>query len=121
MEVAGINRLLEGYLPREFVPPSTVQSVLLRIKDELSRFGSGFQLAYTDVQHYYHIQDIAFCVKNEQLFIMLKIPISRIAARMDIYRLFFSFTGNFIHIHIFSLVVYLLYYQFCDSHKLTFF
>jgi hypothetical protein len=67
MEVAGINRLLEGYLPREFVPPSTVQSVLLRIKNELSRFGSGFQLAYTDVQHYYHIQDIAFCVKKRTI------------------------------------------------------
>jgi hypothetical protein len=55
-------------------------------------FGSGFQLAYTDIQYYYHIQDIAFCVKNEQLFIMLKIPISRIAARMDIYRLIKFYT-----------------------------
>jgi hypothetical protein len=92
MEIAGINRLLEGYLPREFVPPSTMQTFLLSIKDELSQFGSGFQLAYTDIQHYYHIQDIAFCIKSEQLFIMLKIPISRIAARMDIYRLIKFYT-----------------------------
>jgi hypothetical protein len=55
-------------------------------------FGSCFQLAYTDIQHYYHIQDIVFCVKNKQLFIMLKIQISKIAARMDIYRLIKFYT-----------------------------
>jgi hypothetical protein len=92
LEMAGLNRLFEGYLPREFIPPSTMQQVLQNIKDELSSHGSGFQLAYSDVQHYYHIQDIAFCVKHEQLFIMLKIPISRITARMDIYRLIKFYT-----------------------------
>jgi hypothetical protein len=30
--------------------PSTLQSVLLRIKDEFSRFGPVFQLPYSDVQ-----------------------------------------------------------------------
>jgi hypothetical protein len=62
--------------PKARLVPSTLQSVLLRIKDELSRFGPVFQLPYSDVQHYYHIQDVVFCVKNEQLLIMLKIPIS---------------------------------------------
>jgi hypothetical protein len=61
--------------PKARLVPSTLQPVLLRIQDELSRFGSVFQLPYSDVQHYSHIQDVAFCVKNEQLFIMLKIPI----------------------------------------------
>jgi hypothetical protein len=73
--------------PRARLVPSTLQSVLLRVQDKLSRFGPVFQLPYSDVQHYYHIQDIVFCVKNEQLLIMLKIPIFRITARMDSYGL----------------------------------
>jgi hypothetical protein len=47
---------------------------------------------YNDIQRYYYIQVIAFCVEREQLFIKLKIPISRIAARMDIYRLIKFYT-----------------------------
>jgi hypothetical protein len=87
LDMAGLNRLFAGYLPREFVPPSTLQHALKHIKEELSNYGSGFQLTYEDLQHYYHIQDIAFCVKNDNLFIMMKIPISRITARMNVYRL----------------------------------
>jgi hypothetical protein len=83
----GLNRLFAGYLPREFVPPSTLSHALKAIKEELLNYGSGFQLTYEDLQHYYHIKDVAFCVKNDNLFIMMKIPISRITARMNVYRL----------------------------------
>jgi hypothetical protein len=67
-------------LPREFVPKSTLQHALQHIKQEILNYGSGFQVTYDDLQHYYHIHDVAFRVKNDNLFIMMKIPISRITA-----------------------------------------
>jgi hypothetical protein len=90
--MARLNRLFAGYLPREFVQRYTLPQVLTGIKEELSKYGSGFQLAYDNLQHYNHIHDITFCVKNEQLFIILKIPISRITAWMDVYRLIKFYT-----------------------------
>jgi hypothetical protein len=49
-----------------------------------------FQLAYSDIQHHYHIQDIAFCVKKKierTLIHYVEDNIFKITARMDIYRL----------------------------------
>jgi hypothetical protein len=86
-EQAGINRLYAGYLPMEFVSPIMVRRVLDDISENLAHNQPGYRLAYRDVQHYYHLKDIAFCIKENNLYIMIKIPISRIQARMDLYRL----------------------------------
>jgi hypothetical protein len=86
-EQAGINRLYAGYLPMEFVSPTMVQRVLDNISNDLAYHQPGYRLTYRDVQHYYHLKDIAFCTKDDHLYIMIKIPISRIQARMDLYRL----------------------------------
>jgi hypothetical protein len=81
-EQVGLNRLFQGYLPREFVTPSMLKDVLSTIHNKLIHSYSRFQLVYPDIQHYYHIKDVVFCVKDEHLYIMVKFPISRVAAKM---------------------------------------
>jgi hypothetical protein len=59
-EQAGINRLYAGYLPMEFVSPTMVRKVLDDISNNLAYNQPGYRLACRDVQHYYHLKDIAF-------------------------------------------------------------
>ena len=84
-EKLAIQDLLRGYLPLHFIPISTLQTALDKIRHSLS--GTSFQLAYDDPNYYYYLQDIVYSRFEHQLYIHIKFPLKSEDTTFDLYQI----------------------------------
>lgn len=81
----GIHKLLQGFLPPEFVSGYELERTLAGIKQNLSE-NDNIELTHENFAYYYHIRDITYSRINDTLFIKLKMPLSSTSDLFDIYR-----------------------------------
>jgi hypothetical protein len=94
----GIATLMQGYLSPHLISTTLIKHMIANITSYLQSNHSTFSLVHKDVRSYYHIQNIVFCVKGTQLYIMMKVPLSSLETRMNIYKVT-TFSSPFPHLN----------------------
>ena len=84
--MAGIETLLRGYLPIQFVPPELLEKTLTNIAEEVSTYGK-FSLVHHDVGFYYHLRDITFTRLGNSLYIKIRVPLTVLSNTFDIFQI----------------------------------
>jgi hypothetical protein len=83
--IQGIQQLLEGYLPVQIVGHQRVQDVFDHIREQLAASSGLATIAHPSVAYYYQARDILFSQDDDNLYITIKVPITAVAASIDVY------------------------------------
>lgn len=67
-----IQTLLQGCLPYQFVSPDELTHTLQEIADIFP----AYEIGYTEIGYYYHLNDVTYHRVNNKLFLKIKIPLT---------------------------------------------
>ena len=81
-----IGELVQGRLSPSLIPPQLLESVLIKIKENLEKTDPELKVAYPDPQHYYVFPKFIFVRNGGSIFITLNIPIASFHAALSIYK-----------------------------------
>lgn len=83
--VGGAQTLLEGYLPRVFVTPNMLKTVLQNVAIYLQSHFPAFSLSHSDPGYYYQVRNIRFTQTDRFLYISINIPLKSLTSYFDLY------------------------------------
>ena len=83
--LTGLETLLKGYLPSQFITPDLMKKTLEHIATEMSQYGN-FTLAHHEVGYYYHLRDITFTRIEDKVYIKIRVPLTTISNTFDVYQ-----------------------------------
>ena len=84
--LAGIQTLIEGYLPIRLVTPKQVSNILGHVEYELMRTHPEFKVTVTDVEYYYE-QNCELVVVNDIFIVTLLVPLATSASTFQLYKM----------------------------------
>ena len=83
--LAGLQTLIEGYLPISLVTPEQVSNILGHVEYELMRTHPEFEVAVSDVEYYYK-QNCELVVVKNNFIVTLLVPLATSASTFQLYK-----------------------------------
>lgn len=85
--IAGVYKLLEGYIPFQLVSTNDIESVLQHVRNTLLTSYINLRLVHPNPAFYYQMKHTVFTRSNHYLFITLHVPISDVGGLLGVYRI----------------------------------
>lgn len=85
--IAGVYKLLEGYIPFQLVTPNDIESVLKHVRETILTSYINLRLVHPNPAFYYQMKHTVFTRSNNYLFITLHVPISDVGGLLGVYRI----------------------------------
>lgn len=85
--ITALNRLLEGYLPEQFVGVEDLQRLIdMIVNNVIPEYGNRFDVLSKNPAFYYKLRDLGFVRSSTSLYITLKVPIYETGGLLQAYR-----------------------------------
>ena len=85
--IAGVYRLLEGYIPFQLISTNDIETVLKHVDKTILRSYINLRLVHPNPAFYYQMKHTVFTRSNNYLFITLHVPISDVGGILGVYRI----------------------------------